>query len=303
LLTAYLGELAALGAATVWTFSSLFFTIGGRRVGALVVNRTRLIFAVLLVGTAHWLLLGQPFPVGAEPFRFFWLTLSSLVGLVIGDTLLFQCYVLVGARIGVLLFVLSPVFGALLAWVALGERLGLTELAAIGVTLAGLIWVILERSGGPGELHLRKPGYLRGVLYGALSSLCQATNLVLSKQGLVGGFPALSAVMIRMTVGLLALWLLALLAGQFRSTLRALAVDRRALIAIFGGAFAGPFIGVWLSMVAVQSERVGIVATLMALTPVFSLPVVRVVFRERVTPQAIVGTLIAMVGVGWMILA
>ncbi len=89
-----------MGAAFVWSFSSVLFTNAGRRVGALIVNRTRLVFAVLLVGTADWLLLGRPFPVGAEPFRFFWLSLSALVGLVVGDTLLFQCYVLVGRGLG-----------------------------------------------------------------------------------------------------------------------------------------------------------------------------------------------------------
>ena len=64
--------------------------------------------------------LSQPAP---EPYRIFWLGLSAIVGLVIGDTFLFQCYVLVGARIGVLMFVLGPPFGALLSWIFLGETM------------------------------------------------------------------------------------------------------------------------------------------------------------------------------------
>ncbi len=124
MLSAYAGELAALTAAALWTFSSLFFTIGGRRVGAFAVNRMRLVFAVLLVGTTHWLIYGRPFPTGAEGYRYFWLAMSAIVGLVIGDTFLFQCYVLVGTRIGVLMFVLGPPFGALLSWLFLGETHG-----------------------------------------------------------------------------------------------------------------------------------------------------------------------------------
>jgi drug/metabolite transporter (DMT)-like permease len=87
----YLGELAALGTAALWSLSSILFTIGGRRVGSMIVNRMRLAFAVLLVGGMHWLLLGRPFPAGAEAYRYAWLALSSLIGLVIGDSLLFQC--------------------------------------------------------------------------------------------------------------------------------------------------------------------------------------------------------------------
>lgn len=298
----YVGELAALGAASVWSFSSLLFTMGGRRVGALVVNRTRLVFAVLLVGTAHWLTQGRAFPTGVEPFRYAWLSASALVGLVIGDTLLFQCYVLVGARIGVLLFTLSPVFGAILAWAFLGERLSLTEVLAIALTLAGVLWVVLERGGGETGARPRGPGYVRGLLFGVGANLCQALNLVLAKQGLVGGFSSLSAVMIRMSVAMVVIWVIAALQGEFGRTIRKVRADRRAALAIFGGSVAGPFIGVWLSLTAVQSARVGIASTLMALTPVLSLPLVRWVLRERISPRALLGTLVAMAGVAMMFL-
>ncbi len=323
--TSYLGELAALATAAAWAFSSLFFTSASRRVGALVVNRTRLVFAVLLMGAAHWLTYGQPFPFGAEGYRFVWLGLSAVVGLVIGDSLLFQCYVLVGTRIGVLLFSFGPVFGALLAWMVLGERLSLIELGAMALVLAGVTWVVLEREGagikqprapgyfrGPGLHHHeqrlpgikqpRAPGYFRGILYGIGAQLCQAGHLVMSKRGLADGFPALSGVMIRMVVGLIVLWTLAALTGQAGQTIRRSLGDRRALAAMFGGAFLGPFLGVWMSMVAVQIARVGIAATLMAMTPILSLPLVRWVLKERITYRALLGTLIAMAGVALMIL-
>ena len=143
--TNYLGELAALGTATMWAFSSIVFTLGGQRVGSVIVNRTRLVVAVLFLGTAHWLLIGRPFPWDAGLQRFAWLCASGFVGLVIGDSMLFQCYVLIGARIGVLLMSLSPIFGTLLAWIVLGETLTLPELAAMTLALAGVTWVVLER--------------------------------------------------------------------------------------------------------------------------------------------------------------
>ena len=302
LLSAYLGELAALGAATVWTFSSLFFTAGSRRVGAFAVNRMRLVFAVLLVGLAHWLTFGQPFPAAAEPFRLFWLGMSAIVGLVIGDTFLFQCYVLVGARIGVLMYVLGPPFGALLSWMFLGEGMTALELLAMALVLAGVLWVVLERAGGLAVGSVERRNFGLGLLFGVLAQLCQQANLVMSKHGLAGGYPALSGVMIRMLTGLIAIWLLAAIQREAGRTIRAVASDGRAAGAIFGGAFFGPFVGVWLSMIAVQSSRVGVASTLMALTPVISLPLVRFVLKERVSPRAILGTLVAMSGVALMVL-
>ena len=55
-------------------------------------------------------------------------------------------------------------------------------------------------------------------------------------------------------------------------------------------------------MIAVQTSRVGVASTLMALTPVISLPVVRWVLKEQISRRAIFGTLVAMSGVALMVL-
>ena len=298
----YFGELAALGTAMCFSVSSIFFTIAGQRVGALVINRARLVLAVLFVGATHWLLYGRPFPVDAGAARYMWLTMSAIVGLVIGDSLLFEAYILIGARLGILLLSLSPLWGTLLAWIFLGERLTLPELAAMAVALAGVAWVVLERGRESSTHETHGPGFTRGVLFGLGAGFCQAAGLVLSKPALGDGYPALSAVMIRMTVGMIVLWTWAAVRGEAGPTIRRLRADGRATAAVFGGAFAGPFIGVWLSLVAVQSARVGIAATLMAMSPVLSLPLVHWVFGERVSPRAILGTLVAMSGVVMIIL-
>jgi drug/metabolite transporter (DMT)-like permease len=301
-LTAYLGELAALGTATLWAFSSIAFTLGGQRVGSVIVNRTRLVMAVLLLGTAHWVLIGRPFPWDAGLERFLWLGASGLIGLVLGDSMLFQAYVLIGARIGVLLMSLSPIFGTLLAWVFLGEVLTLPEIGAMALALAGVIWVVLERGKGgvPGATGGR--GYRRGILFGIGAALCQSAGLVVAKPGLADGFPALSATLIRMMAGMIAMWLIAAATGTAGHTIRRVRADRRAALAILAGSFIGPFLGVWLSLIAVQSARVGIAATLMAMTPVVSLPLVPLFFKERVSPRAVFGTFVAVAGIVLMIL-
>jgi drug/metabolite transporter (DMT)-like permease len=284
-----------------WAFSSIFFTIGGRRVGPVVVNRGRLVAAVAMVSIAHLILLGRPFPFGTSPDRVLWFGLSALIGLVLGDTLLFQSYLLVGTRIGMLLMSLNPIFGALLAWPLLGETLAPLEVVAMALALGGATWVVAERSGNgkdaaPGD----RRKYATGALLALGAGVCQALGLIIAKRGLADNYSPLSAVVIRMSIAMSAMWLAALVQREAGPTVRRLSSDRGAGLAIMGGALAGPFLGVWLSLVAVQSVEVGIASTLMAMTPVFLLPLVHWIYREKISSRAIAGTLVAVAGVAAM---
>jgi drug/metabolite transporter (DMT)-like permease len=298
----YVGEIAALVTSVMWALSSILFTIGGRHVGAMIVNRTRLLVAVILVGGTHWVLMGAPFPQGVEAYRYGWLALSALIGLVLGDSLLFKCYLMIGPRIGTLLLSLSPIFGALGAWALLSERLSLIEVGAMGMALAGMAWVVLERDGRAQSTQQPTKRFALGVLLGIAAGGCQALGLVVAKLGLGGDFPALSAVMIRMFVAMVVMWAYALLRGEALQTFVRLRQTRPGSLAILAGSITGPFIGVWLSLFAVQTARVGIASTLMAMTPVVSLPLVRIFFGEQISRRVLVGTFVAMAGVAVMIL-
>ncbi len=62
------------------------------------------------------------------------------------------------------------------------------------------------------------------------------------------------------------------------------------------GAFFGPFLGVSLSLLAVQYTEAGVAATLMALVPVLIIPVSIVFYRENVAWPAAVGAAVAVCG-------
>ncbi len=290
-----MGELAGLFTSFFWALSSVFFTRGGQLVGSVNVNRIRLVFAVILVMLAHLLTQGALLPLSASPERWLWLGLSGFVGLVVGDSFLFQSYVLVGNRLGTLMVALSPVVGILIAWIFLGESLTLIQIGGIALSLAGVALVVLKGRAGNGVPHNPRR-YVLGILCGVGGAVGQAGGLVLAKKGLAGDFPALSGVEIRMLVAMASIWIVALVLGQLRSTLQA-ARNLDALRAIGGGAVVGPFIGVWLSLVAVQLTYVGIASTLTSLAPIFVLPISRFVYKEPVNRWAVLGTVIALVGV------
>lgn len=71
---------------------------------------------------------------------------------------------------------------------------------------------------------------------------------------------------------------------------------------MLAGATFGPVIGVYLSLVAFQFTEVGIASTLIAMLPIFLLPISHFYFKEHITARAILGTIIAIAGVAILFL-
>ncbi len=296
-----LGPLAALGTSLCWSVTSTFFTLAGRRVGSMVVNRTRLVLAVLFLIITHWLLRGTPFPWHAPPEKWFWLGLSGLLGLVVGDALLFQSFVWLGPRLSLLVMTLVPVLSTLFAWLLLDETLTSWQIVAILITVGGVASVILDQEGNNAAIVSGKT-YFIGIGLALGAALGQTLGLIAAKKGLADGFPALSGTLIRMFVAMVLLWALTILMGQARTTLRQLRQHPRAFQYLLAGSFVGPFLGVYLSLLAVQHTYVGIASTLMSLPPLFLLPISHFVFGEHIRMRAIVGTSIAVGGIAMLLL-
>jgi drug/metabolite transporter (DMT)-like permease len=245
----------------------------------------------------HWLLFATPFPFAIEPRRFLYLAISGLIGFVIGDTLLFESFLLIGPRLAMLLALLAPVCSALLAWLFLGEKLLAMEIVSMLVTIGGIAWVVAEKAVPDVALSAGRPQKFRlGILLAAGGAVGQAAGLLFSKLGLAGGYSAISATLVRVGVSALALAALGLFQGKLHAHLVKMK-DKTALLEISAGALTGPALGVVLSLVAIAHAHIGVASTLMSLTPVILLPVSHFLFREKITSRAIVGTLVALAGV------
>ncbi len=309
--SATVGVVAGLATSLLWTGSALCFEASSRRLGSLVVNVLRLVLAVLLFTGLSLIRFGQWVSPALTADAWLYLGLSGAIGFVVGDIFLFQAFVLIGARLSMLIYASVPLLTAAWGFLFLDERMSGRALVGMGLTVAGIAAAVggKPRSGGGKSESTGKR--TAGILMALGGAAGQAAGLLLGKRGAVG-LDSFAATQIRAFAGLLG-FLVVLLAvrqvGVVGRTLRTgfspgagadPAVQhsvRIGLLALSAGACIGPFLGVSLGLLSTQLLPAGMAATLMSLVPVLLIPVSVVVFHERVTWLEVLGAFLAVSGV------
>lgn len=288
------GEQAALAAAVCWTVTSLCFEFSSKRIGSLSVNMIKMYLAFVLFTVFAWIFRGLPLPSDASGFEWIWLSLSGLIGFVVGDLFLFKALSIVGARISMLVMSLVPLVTTLMGFVLLKEKLSLLHSFGMALTIGGVSAVILVRE--TGTKRLKHP--VKGLVCAGIGMGGQAVGLVLSKYGM-GEYNAFSATQIRIIAGLIGFTLLAFHLNSWQNLWNSLK-QTPALTVTSIGTFFGPFIGVYMSLLAVQRTETGIASTIMAIVPVMIIPFSIVLYKEKVTLREMIGAVIAVTGTAIM---
>ena len=302
----YLGEAISLTVAVSWTVTALFAEVGSKRLGSLQMNVIRMVLSLLMLGATLWCFTGSPYPLYADGKVWFWLSLSGFVGYLLGDYCLFNSYIWIGSRFGQLFMTLAPPTAAVFGWILLGETLAWNALLGMLVTLTGIGISVLNK-GTSQKLSLKLP--LKGVLFGVGAGIGQGIGLVLSKVGMnfyENSIPAGEAVVadlvpfastfIRAVTGTVGFLCVMGIQRQFH-TLATSVRDRKGMNAAIWATITGPFIGVSLSLMAVQYTEAGIASTLMALTPVLIIWPAHIFFGQQVAFKEVVGACISVIGV------
>lgn len=302
----YIGELISIGVAFSWTATALLSEFGSKRLGNLTLNVLRMLLALLFSLVLFGVVTGSPLPPGASAEAAGWMLLSGLVGYVIGDFCLFQCYIIIGSRYGQLFMTLAPLAAALMAWLTLGQQMKAMSIVAMLVTLLGIGISVLGR-GEHHKVSLKLP--LNGVLFAIGAAVCQGVGLVLSKIGMdhyettalaEAGIPdwivPFSANFYRCIAGIIGFLFLLWVANGLEH-LREAMHDRKGLTVATATTIFGPFVGVGFSLMAVQYTSAGIASTLMAMTPIIILLPSYWLFHEKITWRAVLGAVISVCGV------
>lgn len=210
-----LGVLLGLGTAVLWTLTAVCFESASRRLGSFNVNVLRLLLACLMFLGLSLVRSGDLLPEGLTSRMWWDLVLSGIIGFVLGDVLLFEAFVLIGARLSMLIYACVPTITALAAFVWMGENITFRAGLGMLVTTLGIATAVQggarpdpnhatrERSAGAVQPGQRTNGWnrrTRGILFALGGSLGQSAGLLLSKRGSLG-IDAFAATEVRVLAG------------------------------------------------------------------------------------------------------
>ena len=288
-------ELAALGAATCWALTGLISAGPAGHLGAPAFNRVRQVFVTGLLGlyviaTGAWRELDAA-SVGP-------LLLSGLIGIFIGDTLLFATLNRLGPRRSGILFALNAPIAALLGWLVLDEALSASAVAGIGLTAAGVFLAILfgKRRAQMHEWEKIKGPLWIGVLLGLGAATGQAIGSIIARPVMETGIDPFVASLLRVGIAAACLSVLTQLPIPSVKTKGPLTLKVAAMTALTG--ILALAIGMTLLLFALSGGKVGIVSTLSATSPALILPMLWLRTGERPAAGAWAGAALVVVGMG-----
>jgi drug/metabolite transporter (DMT)-like permease len=287
------GELAALSAALIWASASVIYIGVGRQLSPLILNFTKGWIAVVLL--LFTLLLRGQFLPSISATHWGLLLLSGILGIGFGDTAYFNALNCIGARRTLLLETLAPSLSALLALLFLQEHLSPSAGWGIGLTLAGVFWVVAERI-PTAHTHFRP---WRGLGFGLLAALGQSIGAVLSRAALSGTeIDPLWSTLIRLIGGTIVLAIWAAVRQTPREMLKPVQ-SRRLFTVVAGTAFISTYLGIWLQQISLKYAATGVAQALTNTSPLFVLPI-SFCMGEKVSLRAILGVTVTLVGV-WLL--
>lgn len=276
-----------------------------KRIGGIEANFWRLTLALFFLATwTHFF--GKDFE-GAPG----WFMLSGLLGVGVGDTAYFQALPRLGSRRTILLCqCLTAPFAVLIEFFWLGTKLNLAEILCVAVILGGVAIALKPDD----HLKISAHDWQIGITSSVMSAMGAAFGAVLIRKAFFtahadGFFPDAGTTGFQRVLGGILIPAIAMLLFKARSAHKhgglfepkTLQVSREKWATLWpwvlANALAGQTLGVTCMQWALQTTQAGIVAAIIATTPIFLLPMTRIVEKEKIGFHSIVGVIIAVAGV------
>jgi drug/metabolite transporter (DMT)-like permease len=295
------GITLALFTAVMWALSPMCFASAGRRIGSfpVVLLRTLLAAGLLLLVLPVYVLVSGAHVVAPTPTQFFWLAMSGLSGMVVGDALLYESLVLIGPRRTTQIQTVSPLGALIPGRLLLGETLGPWTMLGVALVLVATSYAVLSRTRA--EDAGREPGRVSslGVTIAIIGALCVGLGAVAIRYAYQNGPPmdGVVATTVRVGCSAIMLWIVPLVRGQVGEYLRHLR-DPFIRSRVLPGTLVGPVLGMLTYLFALRCMQAGLVSTLAAMSPLVILPIIAVRYRVRLRLDVVIAAALAVVGVG-----
>ena len=240
-----------------------------------------------------------------------WFMLSGLLGIGLGDTAYFQALPRLGSRRTILLCqCLTAPFAALIEFFWLGTKLNVAEIFCVAVILGGVAIALKPDD----HLKISARDWRIGIIGSVISAIGAASGAVLIRKAFFvaheNGFnPDAGTTGYQRVLGGIIIPILAVLFFKFRSArahgglfeTKTMQVSREKWVRLWpwvlANALAGQTLGVTCMQWALQTTQAGIVTAIIATTPIFLLPMTRIVEKEKIGLHSVIGALIAVGGV------
>ena len=283
----------ALLAAFSWSISSLISADITRILGGIGFNRLRLIFVSIM------LLSYATFQKNWDTINIEYLNviiISGVIGIFLGDTLLFMALKRIGPRRNNILFSLAAPFTVILNILALQQKMSLIEITGCILVFIGVV-VAISYGNSKNNIHrweLIEGSIKIGILFGILAALCQSIGLIMMKPILDQGADPIASAAIRCTISALLLSLTYISKSNFIGS--NINFTTSTILKTIISGFLGMALGMSLLLIALQKADAGIVATLSSTSPIMILFLLWIITKKIPSIGAWIGTIIAIIG-------
>jgi drug/metabolite transporter (DMT)-like permease len=291
----YIAECSALAAALCWSFGGLLSTTPARALGALRFNHLRLsivsfVLIVMAFTTGGWSTLGTQ--------SLLLLTLSAVIGVFIGDTLLFATLKRLGPRRTGILFTINAPITVIIGYFFLKESMPFTTVIGCLLTMFGiLLAVFYGTTSSQKNVFEKVQGSLAaGIYFGLGSALCQSVSVIIARPIMATGVDAVAASALRVGTSAMLLTIVCLLRRR-RSNQLDVPLTPKILWQTSLSGIVGMALGMTFLLLALAHGTAGMVSTLSATSPIFILPILWIATRERPASGAWAGAFLAILGV------
>ncbi len=285
----YIGEILSVTAAILWAFAIVLFKRSGETVHPVALNTFKDVLAVILY-VPTLAIAGVSLIQNYPASDYVLLLVSGVIGIAVGDTLLFKSLNTIGAGASALVSCLYSPFIIGLSFVWIGERL--TWLQLVGVVL--IISAVLEttRTGDREISDVRRN--LFGVAWGILAVAAMAVGVVMIKP-LLDEAPVLWVLQIRLIGGVAAL-LLFLAINPARGRILSTLLIRKSRGYTFVSSMIGGYVAMLIWLGGIKFTKASIAAALNQTNTIFVLVFAALILRERITAGRIIAILLAVTG-------
>ncbi len=282
-------------AALCWAVASLISADVTRKIGGLAFNRLRLFFvSIMLIGYTFYL---DTWNTINKEFLFT-ILFSGIIGIFLGDTLLFIALQKIGPRRNNILFSLAAPFTVILNIIFLNEIMSTINLIGCIIVFCGVVVAIAygnsKDKNHRWEVVERKPIF--SVSLGIGAALCQAIGLIMMKPILTMGADPIASAALRTAISFVFLAFTFFLNYKIFNTKTNLSFKILGQSILSG--FLGMALGMSLLLIALKYADAGIVATLSSTSPIMILFLIWLLTKKIPTIGAWIGTVLAIIGSG-----